>query len=325
MSTAASGPDGPYSVLFAHGMESVSDSVGAMTALLSLGLAASAAVVGVTTWWMVGQALAPVEAVRREVGLSASQLYRRVPEPASSDEVPGWPHGEPHARPSREGAGPATPPRLRCFARAAFAGRRDPPAREVALAHPERMTTADLAETVAAEGLRLRNWSTTSCSWPVPTKARCSSTAARSTWTASSSTRCTAADYHGAARRRGAISAARAFADPAATRRIERSTSPTAISRASAASASADRVRRRGRAPRRRRRPEHRRRRPAPRSSTGSCASTTRAPATTGGAGLGLAIVTELVAAHGEVAVTESPLGGARVTLRLPGHDEPSD
>ena len=45
-----------------------------------------------------------------------------------------------------------------------------------------------------------------------------------------------------------------------------------------------------------------------------------------GGAGLGLAIVTELVAAHGgEVAVTESPLGGARLTLRLPGHDEPAD
>jgi signal transduction histidine kinase len=45
-----------------------------------------------------------------------------------------------------------------------------------------------------------------------------------------------------------------------------------------------------------------------------------------GGAGLGLAIVTELVAAHGgDVAVADSPLGGARVTLRLPGDAGPAD
>jgi signal transduction histidine kinase len=38
-----------------------------------------------------------------------------------------------------------------------------------------------------------------------------------------------------------------------------------------------------------------------------------------GGSGLGLAIVAEIVAAHGGTAVIEdSPLGGARVTVRLP-------
>jgi signal transduction histidine kinase len=38
-----------------------------------------------------------------------------------------------------------------------------------------------------------------------------------------------------------------------------------------------------------------------------------------GGAGLGLAIVADVIAAHGgEVSITESPLGGAAVTMRLP-------
>jgi signal transduction histidine kinase len=38
-----------------------------------------------------------------------------------------------------------------------------------------------------------------------------------------------------------------------------------------------------------------------------------------GGAGLGLSIVAEIVAAHGGTAVVEeSPLGGARITVRLP-------
>ena len=40
---------------------------------------------------------------------------------------------------------------------------------------------------------------------------------------------------------------------------------------------------------------------------------------TGGGSGLGLAIVAEIVAAHGGVAIIEdSPLGGARVIVRIP-------
>ena len=45
-----------------------------------------------------------------------------------------------------------------------------------------------------------------------------------------------------------------------------------------------------------------------------------RARRRTGGAGLGLAIVADIVAAHtGTVQATDSPIGGARLTVRLPG------
>ena len=43
-----------------------------------------------------------------------------------------------------------------------------------------------------------------------------------------------------------------------------------------------------------------------------------------GGSGLGLAIVSEVVAAHGgQVTIADSPLGGARVEVRLPGSARP--
>jgi signal transduction histidine kinase len=44
-----------------------------------------------------------------------------------------------------------------------------------------------------------------------------------------------------------------------------------------------------------------------------------------GGSGLGLAIVAELIAAHGgAVAITSSPLGGARVEVTLPRLPDPT-
>ena len=59
--------------------------------------------------------------------------------------------------------------------------------------------------------------------------------------------------------------------------------------------------------------------RTGPGSSTGSYGSTRTGSRSAGGAGLGLAIVREIVAAHhGSVVITDRPGGGTRVTVQLP-------
>jgi signal transduction histidine kinase len=329
VSAAASGPDGPYTVLYAHTLESVSDSVGAMTVLLSVGLPLMLAVVGATTWWMVGRALAPVDAVRREVdAISASRLHRRVPEPGSSDEVARLTATMNRMLDRLEQARD----RQRRLVSDASHELRSPVAvirqhAEVALAHPERMTTAALAETVAAEGLRLHQLVD-----DLLLLARADEGTLQLDRRPLDVDDVVFDEVH---RLRtttvlqvdaSAVSAARAFADPAATRRIVRNLTDNAASHARTriglsltetdgavvfhvdddgpGIAADDRTRVFDRFVR---------------------LDDSRAR-DDGGAGLGLAIVTELVAAHGgDVAVADSPLGGARVTLRLPGDAGPAD
>jgi signal transduction histidine kinase len=46
------------------------------------------ALLGVVVWWLVGRTLRPVEAIRSEVAeIGATELHRRVPEPATGDEI----------------------------------------------------------------------------------------------------------------------------------------------------------------------------------------------------------------------------------------------
>ncbi|MGH8822954.1 MAG: sensor histidine kinase [Jiangellaceae bacterium] len=316
-------PDGPRTVLYAHTLESVGESTAAMTALLSVGLPLLLAVVGATTWWMVGRALAPVDAVRREVdAISASQLHRRVPEPGSSDEIARLTTTMNRMLDRLEQA----QDRQRRLVSDASHELRSPIAvirqhAEVARAHPERTTTAALADTVAAESLRLqrlvddllllagadedtlrldrRPLDVDDVVFDEVRRLR-ATTALRVDATA--------------------VSAGRALADAAATRRMVRNLTDNAARHArtriglSLGEADGlvvlhvdddgpgipaeDRTRVFDRFVR---------------------LDDSRAR-DDGGAGLGLAIVTELVAAHGgDVAVADSPLGGARVTLRLPG------
>lgn len=81
-------PDGPITVVAAAPADEVARSVAAVRRALLFGLPLLLAFVAVVAWVLVGRALHPVEAMRREVEtITASTLYRRVPEPDSTDEV----------------------------------------------------------------------------------------------------------------------------------------------------------------------------------------------------------------------------------------------
>jgi signal transduction histidine kinase len=151
-------PQGPRTVLVARALVGVFETTTLVTGLLLVGLPVLLVVVAVTTWAMVGRALAPVEAIRREVDeISAAQLHRRVPQPDVDDEV-----GRLAATMNRMLA------RLeearnsqRRFVSDASHELRSPITTirqhaEVALAHPDRITTTELADVVLAEELRIQ-------------------------------------------------------------------------------------------------------------------------------------------------------------------------
>ncbi|NUT53867.1 MAG: HAMP domain-containing histidine kinase [Saccharothrix sp.] len=79
---------GTYTVLVGESLEPVDDSVEDAAALLVLGYPALVAVVAAATYLFVGRGLAPVEAIRRTVaGITAARLADRVPVPQAQDEV----------------------------------------------------------------------------------------------------------------------------------------------------------------------------------------------------------------------------------------------
>jgi signal transduction histidine kinase len=79
---------GPGVVYVAASIEPVNDSITTLEILLAVAVPALLLLVGVTTWWLVGRALDPVEAIRRQVAeISAADLSRRVPEPETADEI----------------------------------------------------------------------------------------------------------------------------------------------------------------------------------------------------------------------------------------------
>jgi signal transduction histidine kinase len=136
----------------------VLDSTRFVTRVLLVGVPVMLLIVGGVTWIVTGRMLAPVTAIRREVDeISAAELHRRVPAARSKDEI---------------GRLAATMNRMldrlqrsqdsqRRFVSDASHELRSPIASirqhaEVALAHPERSSLEDLAETVMAENLRIQ-------------------------------------------------------------------------------------------------------------------------------------------------------------------------
>jgi signal transduction histidine kinase len=158
VATGADTPQGQRTVLVARSTEAVGEAVAAVSGLLAVGLPLLLAVVGVTTWVVVGRALAPVEAMRAEVDeISAAALHRRVPDPPADDEIGRL------ARTMNRMLGRLEEAQARQRRLVADASHelRSPVAAirqhaEVALVHPGRTTTAELASTVLAEDLRLQ-------------------------------------------------------------------------------------------------------------------------------------------------------------------------
>jgi signal transduction histidine kinase len=148
---------GRYTVIAARTLDTVGESTAVVTDLLWIGLPLLLVAAAATTWLVVGRALAPVEAIRREVdAISSADLDRRVPTPAGSDEIARLATTM-NAMLERLERGQA---RQRRFVADASHELRSPVASirqhaEVAQAHPERTTVGALAETVAAENLRV--------------------------------------------------------------------------------------------------------------------------------------------------------------------------
>ena len=150
--------DGPRTVLVARALIGVFETTAVVTKVLLIGLPLLLVVVAVTTWVMVGRALAPVDAIRREVDeISAAQLHRRVPQPDADDEI-----GRLAATMNRmlERLESARNSQRR-FVSDASHELRSPITTirqyaEVALAHPDRMTAQELADVVLAEQHRMQ-------------------------------------------------------------------------------------------------------------------------------------------------------------------------
>jgi signal transduction histidine kinase len=80
--------EGPVTVYVAAHLDRTKETVDTVRTILLIGLPVLLAVLAVTAWRVVGRALRPVEAMRREVAeIGERDLARRVPEPPVDDEI----------------------------------------------------------------------------------------------------------------------------------------------------------------------------------------------------------------------------------------------
>jgi signal transduction histidine kinase len=81
-------PTGELTALTASSLDEIEASVATLRRLLWIAVPALAAAVGAATWWLVSRTLRPVDAICAEVdAITARTITRRVPEPATDDEI----------------------------------------------------------------------------------------------------------------------------------------------------------------------------------------------------------------------------------------------
>jgi signal transduction histidine kinase len=80
--------NGPLTIVALASYQQAETSIRSLAAALVVGLPIAVLLSGVLAWLLAGRALRPVESIRSEVaGLSAGDLNRRVPEPPYDDEI----------------------------------------------------------------------------------------------------------------------------------------------------------------------------------------------------------------------------------------------
>lgn len=146
-------------VIVGASLETVEETSSSVIRILAVAIPLLLIVVAVTTFRLVGRALAPVEAIRSEVeSISTSALHRRVPDPPGSDEIARL-ASTMNLMLDRLERGQV---RQRRFVSDASHELRSPVAAirqhaEVALSHPDGTTSQELAEVVLEEDVRLQH------------------------------------------------------------------------------------------------------------------------------------------------------------------------
>jgi signal transduction histidine kinase len=80
--------DDERTLLLGVSIEDDTETLGTVATLLVIAVPLVIALVGITTWLVVGRALRPVTRIRQEVdGITAERLHQRVPVPDSGDEI----------------------------------------------------------------------------------------------------------------------------------------------------------------------------------------------------------------------------------------------
>jgi signal transduction histidine kinase len=159
VATSADSARGPLTVIAGGTLETVTESTAATARLLVIGLPLLLLVVGLTTWLVAGRALAPVEAMRAEVeAISTKELHRRVPDPPGHDEIARL-AATMNKMLERLESGQR---RQRRFVSDASHELRSPVTTirqhtEVAQSHPEQTSMDELVDVVLAETIRLQH------------------------------------------------------------------------------------------------------------------------------------------------------------------------